>query len=307
MNENLPCGEGQVAKCGFVSVIGLPNAGKSTLINRLVGTKVSIVSRRVQTTRTRVLGIMCEGDSQVVLIDTPGVFQPHKTLEKAMVGAAWDSVEGADKIIHLVDAAYKDPARENADILKKLSNQKNVILVLNKVDKAKKPELLALAQALNDEFDYEATFMISSLKGSGVNDLREALAGGMPAGEWAFPEDQASDMPMRFFAAEITREKIFERLHQELPHATLVETESWEEFDNGDVKISQVVYVQRDSQKAIVLGKRGSQIKEIGQAARRELSNILERPVHLKLFVKVQENWPESAQFYEAIGLDYRG
>lgn len=294
-------------KCGFVAVIGLPNAGKSTLINALVGTKVSIVSRRVQTTRTRVLGIVCEGNSQVVLIDTPGVFQPQKTLERAMVGAAWESIEGADKIIHLVDSAYKDPVRENADIMKKLAGKKNVILVLNKVDKAKKPELLALAQKMNDAFPYEATFMISSLKGTGVDDILKTLAEKMPEVPWAFPEDQASDMPMRLFAAEITREKIFQRLHQELPHSVLVETESWEEFDNGDLKLTQLVYVQRASQRAIVLGKGGSQIKEIGQAARTELEEMLERRVHLKLFVKVQEDWPEKSSFYQAMGLDFRG
>lgn len=294
-------------QCGFVSVIGLPNAGKSTLINALVGTKVSIVSRRVQTTRTRVLGIVCEGPAQTVLIDTPGVFSARKTIERAMVGAAWDSIEGADKIIHLVDCAYKNPLKENAAIIERLKDRKNVILVFNKVDKAKKPELLALSAALNETLPYEATFMISSLEGIGVEDLKHYLAKAMPQGDWAFPEDQASDMPMRLFAAEITREKIFNRLHQELPHATLVETEEWETFDNGDIKISQAIYVRRDTQKAIVLGKRGSMIKEIGQASRKELEDILEQRVHLKLFVKVKENWPEQPEFYETMGLDFRG
>ncbi len=299
--------QGEKTRCGFVCVLGLPNAGKSTLVNRMVGSKVSIVSRRVQTTRARVLGIVLDGSSQIVMIDTPGVFTPQKTLERAMVGAAWDGIEGADKIIHLVDSAYKNPVKENRLIMDRLQGRRNVILVLNKVDNANKPSLLKLAQEMNEEFPYEATFMVSGLKGAGVDDLMHALAREMPEGPWAFPEDQVSDMPMRLFAAELTREKIFQKLHQELPHAALVETESWEEFDNGDLKITQLVYVQRPSQKAIVLGKGGSRIKEIGQEARRELEEILERRVHLKLFVKVQENWPEKVEFYRAIGLDFRG
>lgn len=290
-------------RCGFVSVLGLPNAGKSTLVNTLVGSKVSIVSRRVQTTRCRILGIAMQGDAQIILMDTPGIFAPRKNLERAMVGAAWETVEGADAIIHLVDAPKKNAVEENAQIFEKLPKNIPCLLVLNKVDSASKPELLKLSQALNEKFAYEATYMISALKGQGTKDLLKDLEGRMKPGPYMFDPEQITDMPMRFVAAEITREKVFNQLYQELPYAVLVETESWENFDNGSVKIGQVIFVQRESQKAIVLGKGGSQIKKIGEQSRKELEDILGTRVHLRLFVKVQENWEEKAENYRLIGL----
>lgn len=291
-------------RCGFVSILGLPNAGKSTLVNTIVGAKVSIVSKKVQTTRTRVLGIAIEDQTQVILIDTPGIFKPKKTLEKAMVNAALSSFEDADFIVHLVDVTQKNPLENNRMIFDSLKGQENVILVLNKIDRIEKTSLLKTAQALNETFPYIATFMISAINGKGVKDLTAYLTKILPEGGWLFPEDQMSDMPMRLLAAEITREKIFHQLHQEIPYAVFIDTEAWEEFDNGSVKISQVVYIEKDSQKAILLGKRGSRIKEIGQAARLELEEIMEQKVHLKLFVKVQENWAERTENYALFGLD---
>lgn len=299
------CAAEQEKRCGFVSVVGLPNAGKSTLVNALVGTKVSIVSRKVQTTRARMLGIALRGAAQIVLIDTPGIFTPKKTLERAMVGAALSSLEDADFILHIVDAARGERAvEENRDILNALAGRKNAVLVLNKVDRVEKSSLLAQAQALNDAFDYCATFMISALNGRGLADLAGYFAENLPEGPWMFPEDQVSDAPVRLMAAEITREKIFDRLHEEIPYAVFVDTEGWETFDDGSIKISQVVYVRKDSQKGIVLGKGGAQIKAIGQAARRDIEAMLDAKVHLKLFVKVQENWAERAENYRAMGLD---
>ncbi|MCB1532193.1 MAG: GTPase Era [Alphaproteobacteria bacterium] len=292
-------------KCGFIAIVGVPNAGKSTLTNALVGTKVSIVSRKVQTTRTRVMGILAHNNAQLILIDTPGVFTPKKTLERAMVKAAWDALPDADMILHLVDATAKDPAAENAEILERLPSGQPVFLVLNKVDKVNKPDLLALAQGFNERFSYAATFMVSSLKEQGLEAMLDTLAEHSPQGPWMFDEDQVSDMPLRLMAAEITREKIFERLHQELPYEIMVETESWEEYENSSVKISQVIFVQKESQKGIVVGKGGRTIKAIGEAARKDLEQQLERRVHLKLFAKVQENWSERAENYRLIGLDF--
>jgi GTP-binding protein Era len=289
--------------CGFACILGLPNAGKSTLVNYLVGQKVSIVSHRVQTTRTRVLGIAIHDNAQVLLVDTPGVFDAQKTMERAMVAAAYDAIENADCVVHLVDASKKNAAIDNAELLKRLPHNIPVILVLNKIDQTKKPDLLALAQALNDQHNYKSTYMISALKGHGTDDLLKGLADVMPVGPWHFDGEEITDMPMRLMAAEITREKIFNRLYRELPQSSYVETESWENFDNGDIKITQLVYVQRDSQKAIVLGKGGSQIKNIGQESREELEEILGTRVHLKLFVKVQENWSEQAEILQKIGL----
>ncbi len=291
-------------RCGFVSVIGLPNAGKSTLTNAMVGAKVSIVSRKIQTTRTRILGMALCKNSQIVLIDTPGIFKPKKTLEKAMVTAALSSFEGADYIIHIVDAAMRNPLEHNEMVINSLKGQDNVILVLNKVDRVSKPDLLDITQEMNDAFPYCATFMLSALNGKGVSDLSEYLADRLPEQDWMYPEDQMSDMPMRLMAAEITREKIFNLLHQEIPYSIFVQTESWENFDNGSVKISQLIYVEKDSQKGIVLGKGGSKIKAIGRDARLELEEILDQRVHLKIFVKVQENWAERAENYEMFGLD---
>ncbi len=293
-------------RCGFVSVIGLPNAGKSTLVNTLVGSKVSIVSRKVQTTRSRILGISIHENSQIVLIDTPGIFNPKKTLERAMVNAAISSFEDADYIIHIVDAAAKKSMDNNAALNKALTERGagNVILVLNKVDRIDKIKLLALTQEMNDAYPYKATFMVSALQGKGVDDLLAYLAGIVPEGIWMYSEDQITDMPMRLMAAEITREKIFDLVHQEIPYSVFVKTEEWENFDNGSVKISQLIYVQKESQKGILLGKKGAKIKAVGLAAREELEKIMGVRVHLKTFVRVQENWAEQAENYEIFGLD---
>ncbi len=290
-------------RCGFVSVIGIPNAGKSTLVNALVGSKVSIVSQKVQTTRMRVLGMAAYDNTQIILIDTPGIFKPIKTLEKAMVGSALSSFEGSDYIVHMVDAAMKKPIERNKMILDSLGNQKNVILVLNKIDKISRFDLLGLTKEMNDAFPYIATFMISASRKKGLKGLASYLAGILPKQPWIYPADQMSDMPMRLMAAEVTREKIFHQLHEEVPYSIMVETESWEDFDDGSIKISQLVYVQRDSQKAIVLGKNGSKIKSIGQSSRLELEEIMGQKIHLKIFVKVQENWAERAENYEMFGL----
>ncbi|MDH5722235.1 MAG: GTPase Era [Alphaproteobacteria bacterium] len=294
----------QKTRCGFVSVLGLPNAGKSTLVNALVGQKVSIVSRKVQTTRTRILGLALHENNQIVMIDTPGVFSPKKTLEKSMVSAALSSIEGTDIIIHLVDAAKANAVEEAKAIQAQIKDHEMVILVLNKIDKISKDKLLKLSQDLNEGADYKACFMISALKNSGVGDLKAFLAEKLPEQEWIFPEDQITDMPMRLWAAEITREKVYDLLHKELPYSIFVQTEDWEEFDNGDVKIMQILTVQKSSQKSIVLGKKGSKIKEIGQAARMELQALLDRKVHLKLHVRVQENWTERPEIYALFGLE---
>ncbi len=289
---------------GFVSVIGLPNAGKSTLTNALVGCKVSIVSRKIQTTRSRILGIALHENAQIVLIDTPGIFKPKKTLEKAMVSAAFSSFDEAEIILHMVDVAVKKPLEQNQMILKALDEKSKVILILNKVDKIDKEALLEISKTLNEAFPYDATFMLSALSGKGVNGLADHLAQQLPESDWMYDEDQITDMPMRLMAAEITREKVFDQLHQEIPYAVFVETENWEQFDNGSVKVSQVIYVQKDSQKGIVLGKGGSKIKAIGQAARKDLEELLETKVHISLFVRVQENWAERAENYRMFGLD---
>ncbi|MCB9989956.1 MAG: GTPase Era [Rhodospirillales bacterium] len=294
--------------CGVVAVLGAPNAGKSTLINRLVGAKVSIVSSKVQTTRALVRGIALQESTQIVLIDTPGIFKPKQRLEKAMVAAAWQGLEQAELALLLIDTSLKNPLGPVEDIIKRLEQAETrvpLVLALNKVDKIAKDKLLVLASSLNERLDFAATFMISALHGGGVEDLLDWLASQMPEGEWLFPEDQVSDMPMRLLAAEITREKLFNRLHQELPYGLMVETEQWENFDNGDIKISQIVYVSRDSHKGIVLGKGGAMIREVGAQARQELEEILETKVHIKLFVKLQENWKDDPEKYHLWGLDY--
>ena len=298
------------SRCGYVAVLGAPNSGKSTLVNSLVGSKVSIVTPKVQTTRTRVLGIALKGPSQIVYVDTPGIFAPKRRLERAMVKAAWQGAADADEIVVLVDAAaagaHGTVGHDTVLILEGLKGAgRSAILVLNKIDLVDKGRLLGLSQALNRGGTFSATFMISALNGEGVADLERHLAALMPEGPWLYPEDQLADIPLRLMAAETTRETLFLALHQELPYAATVETEGWEEFRDGSVKIAQVIYVQRDSQKAIVLGKGGRQIKAIRESSSAELEQLLGRRVHLFLFVKVREDWTEDPERYRAIGLDY--
>lgn len=293
-------------KCGFAAIIGAPNAGKSTLVNQLVGAKVSIVSPKVQTTRTRVMGIVNKDNAQIVFIDTPGIFAPKKRLEKAMVSAAWGASKDAEHILLLVDAGHGKINNDGRAIIARLKeNNRKAILVLNKIDMVQKDKLLALVAELNAEGIFTDVFMISAKTGDGIEQLMKYLADKMPEGPWMFGEDQISDMPMRLLAAEITREKIFLQLGDELPYASTVETEKWEEFDNGSVKISQTIYVMRDTQKAIVLGKGGAKIKSIGESARRDLEEMLERRVHLSLFVKVREKWTDDPERYRDWGLDF--
>jgi GTPase len=291
--------------CGYVALVGAPNAGKSTLLNLLVGTKLSIVSPKVQTTRSRVLGIALRGDAQLIFVDTPGIFAPKRRLDRAMVAAAWAGADDADIVVLLVDAAhgFDDDTRSIVERLAK--TQRRAVLALNKIDLLRREELLPLADELGKAMPFERVFMISSTKGDGTGDLADYLAGAVPQAPWLYLEDQLTDLPQRLLAAEITREQIYLQLHQELPYAAAVETEQWEERDDGSVKISQVVHVQRDGQKAIVLGKGGTQIKAIGAASRAELEKLLERRVHLFLFVRVTENWADDREQYRAIGLDY--
>ncbi len=292
-------------RCGFVALVGAPNAGKSTLLNQLVGTKVSIVSPKVQTTRTRVLGICISGQSQIAFIDTPGIFAPKRRLDRAMVAAAWGGASEADEVVLLVDAS-KGITRDTEEIIARLKDtQSKVILALNKVDQVKKPVLLDLAAKLDAEGVFSDVFMISALKGNGVDDLLAFLASRAPEGPWHYPEDQISDLPERMLAAEITREKVFLQLKQELPYRITVETENWEERKDGSVKIDQLLFVQKDGHKQIVLGKGGQQIKKIGAAARRELEEILDCKVHLFLFVKVREGWEDDPERYRHWGLDF--
>lgn len=298
MTENAP-------RCGFVALIGAPNAGKSTLLNRLVGGKVSIVSHKVQTTRSLVRGVMVRESTQLIFVDTPGIFAPKRRLDRAMVSSAWGGAGDADLIALLIDAerGMDDEASAILDTLKE--RHQPHILLLNKIDLVERATLLSLAARLNERANFEAVFMISAEKGFGCDDVLSYLQEKMPAGPWLFPEDQMTDIPMRQFAAEITREKLFLRLHQELPYASTVETEAWTEMKNGDVRIEQTIYVQRDSQKKIVLGKGGQTIKAISTAARREISEILERKVHLFLFVKVREGWLDDPERYREMGLEF--
>ncbi len=290
-------------RCGFAALIGAPNAGKSTLLNALVGTKVSIVTHKVQTTRTRVRAVAVVDDAQIVFVDTPGIFRPRRRLDEAMVEAAWGGASDADVIVFLVDArrGLDDTNRRVVEGLKNL--RREAVLVLNKIDLLEKPRLLELADAFNREHSFAATFMISALKGSGVEDLKRWLAERMPPGPWLYPPDQLSDLPLRLMAAEITREKLYLRLHDELPYASHVETEMWEERPDGSVRIEQTIYVQRESQKKIVIGKGGQAIKAIGSAAREELQVMLGRKVHLFLFVKVREHWDRDPERLRNLGL----
>ncbi len=296
--------KGAATRSGFVALIGAPNAGKSTLLNRLVGAKVSIVTHKVQTTRALVRGIATHGDTQIVFVDTPGIFRPKRTLDRAMVTTAWGGAKDADMVLVLIDA--ERGLRGDAEaMLENLGDvRQSKVLVLNKVDRVKRETLLALAAEANERVGFEATFMISALTGSGCEDLLDYLAKALPEGPWFYPEDQISDLPMRQLAAEITREKLYLRLHQELPYSSHVETEKWEEKKNG-VRIEQVIYVERDSQKKIVLGRKGETIRAIGQAARLEIAEILEQPVHLFLFVKVRENWGNDPERYREMGLEF--
>ena len=292
---------------GFVAVIGQPNAGKSTLINHIVGAKVSIVSPKVQTTRTRVLGIALSGQSQIVFVDTPGIFKPSKQnkLERAIVSSAIEGMQDADIISLLIDVSKKtiniDPL-----ILQQLHTikDKQVVLILNKIDKIKRDKLMAITHELNTLYDFDATFMISALKGHGTEDFLKYIAKNIPAGIWHYPEDHITDMPMRLMAAEITREKIFKLLHQEIPYSTTVETDTWEPFNNGSIKISQTIFIERSAHKKIILGKGGAMIKKIGQIARLEIEEMMDTKIHLKLFVKLQENWQSDQERYALWGLD---
>jgi len=296
---------GAETRCGFVALIGAPNAGKSTLINQLVGTKVSIVSRKVQTTRSTVRGIALEGAAQIIFVDTPGIFAPKRRLDRAMVGAAWGSAGDADAAALLVDA-HKGVDAEVEAILGKLPQSAAAkILVLNKIDTVEPPKLLELAAKLNDALPFAQTFMISALRGHGVPKLRQELGQLMPPGPWLYPEDQISDMPLRLLAAEITREKIFERLHDELPYASTVATELWKDMPDGSVRIEQTIYVMREGHKKIVIGEGGRTIKAIGTAARKEIIEAAGQKVHLFLFVKVRENWGDDPERYREMGLDF--
>lgn len=297
--------EGSVTRCGFVAVVGAPNAGKSTLVNLLTGTKVSIVSPKVQTTRTRVVGIMLRDGAQVVLVDTPGLFAPRRRLERAMVASASESIRDADRVVLVVDSARPDPLAAHDDILKNLQALPIApVLVLNKIDLIDRPRLLTLAAGFNAALAFSETFMISARTEDGARALADYLAAAVPPGPWMYPEDQAADMPGKLLAAEITREKLFERLHEEIPHALAVETESWDERPDGSVRIGQVVHLRRENHKPIVLGKGGAQIKMIGEAARREMSALFDRKVHLFLHVRVSEHWDEDADYYRMWGLD---
>jgi len=292
-------------RCGFVALIGAPNAGKSTLINALVGTKVSIVSHKVQTTRALVRGIAIEGNAQLVFMDTPGIFVPRRRLDRAMVTTAWGVAHDADLVGVLIDAR-RGLDDENLALLERLHDVRQPkFLILNKIDLVEKPGLLALAQRANECAPFEASFMISALNHDGVDDMRRWLAARVPEGPWHYPPDQVSDAPLRQLAAEITREKLYLRLHQELPYHSTVETESWKELRDKSVRIEQTIYVERESQRKIVLGKAGRTIKAIGAEARREIAEAIETPVHLMLFVKVREGWGEDPERYREMGLEF--
>ena len=295
----------QLTRCGFVALIGATNVGKSTLVNALVGTKVAIVSHKVQTTRTQVRGIAIENGAQIIFVDTPGIFAPKRRLDRAMVTTAWAGAHDADVVCLLLDAK-RGIDEETGAIIERLAEVKGPrVAVLNKIDLVEKPTLLTLAEKLNARVAPEAIFMTSALTGDGVADLRGWLATRVPEGPWHYPEDQVTDVPMRQLAAEITREKLYARLHQELPYQSTVETEIWKELRDGAVRIEQTIYVERDSQRKIVLGKGGATIKAIGADARREIAVALERPVHLFLFVKIRENWGNDPERFREMGLEF--
>jgi GTP-binding protein Era len=295
-------------RAGFVALIGEPNAGKSTLLNRMVGAKVSIVTHKVQTTRARIRGVALHGASQIVFVDTPGLFQPRRRLDRAMVAAAWGGAADADLVVLLIEA-HRGVTEGVERILSELADKaqgRTVALAINKIDRVEAPTLLALSQDMNARFPFAATFMISAEKGYGVDDLKSWLADRMPEGPWLYPEDQIADLPMRMIAAEITREKLTLRLHEEIPYQLTVETEQWEERKDGSAAIHQIVYVARDGHKGIVLGAKGATIKAVGQSARADLEEFMGRRAHLFLTVKVRENWMDEAERYSEMGLDFR-
>jgi GTP-binding protein Era len=292
---------------GFVALIGAPNAGKSTLLNQLVGAKVSIVTHKVQTTRAIVRGVATHGTAQIVFVDTPGIFSPRRRLDRAMVTTAWGGAKDADLVLVLIDAERGIRGDAEAMLAALSDVRQPKVLILNKIDRVKHENQLALAAEANALAGFERTFMISALNGSGCRDLLDFVAERLPEGPWYYPEDQISDLPMRQLAAEITREKLYLRLHQELPYSSHVETEKWEEKKDGSVRIEQVIYVERDSQKKILLGHKGETIKAIGQAARKEIAEILEQKVHLFLFVKVRGNWGDDPERYREMGLEFPG
>ncbi|MEM7058019.1 MAG: GTPase Era [Pseudomonadota bacterium] len=294
-------------RCGFVALIGEPNAGKSTLLNRMVGAKVSIVTHKVQTTRSRIRGIALEGSAQLVFVDTPGLFQPRRRLDRAMVASAWAGAEDADITVLMVEAHHgvTDGVERILESLEAHTQNRPVALAINKIDRVKRETLLALVADLSQRRSFAEVFLISAENGDGVADLRTWLASNVPTGPWHYPEDQIADAPLRQIAAEITREKLTLRLHQELPYQLTVETETWEERKDGSVRVEQVIYVVRDGHKGIVLGKRGETIKAIGAEARKELTALLDRPAHLFLTVKARPNWQEEPERYSQIGLDY--
>ena len=293
------------SRCAFVALIGAPNAGKSTLLNQLVGQKVAIVTHKVQTTRTRITGVALHGPAQLVFVDTPGIFTPRRRLDRAMVSAAWAGAADGDAIVLLVDAAagVTDEVERIIEALKQA--ERRVVLALNKIDRIRRDTLLALAQQLHDTGVVDEVFMISALTGDGVDDLKRYLADNAPAGPWHYPEDQVTDVTLRLLAAEITREKIYLRLHQELPYAATVETESWQDQADGSTRIEQVIHVGRDGHKGIVIGKQGRTLKALGAAAREELSQMLGRTVHLFLHVRVTQDWAEKREMYRDMGLDW--
>jgi GTP-binding protein Era len=309
----------QPTRAGFAAVIGAPNAGKSTLVNRLVGSKVSIVTQKVQTTRFPIRGVAMAAESQVVLVDTPGIFTPRRRLDRAMIRSAWSGAEDADCVVHLVDAAAEIAAaaggakaadKRAADDVESIiaglkASGRRAILAINKVDLVKRDQLLALSQRLFETGVYDEVFMVSAHTGSGVDDLKARLAALMPEGHWLYPADQAADMPARLLAAEITREKLYLRVHEELPYSAAVETTAFTDARGGAARIEQTIYVERESQRPIILGKGGQTLKWIGEHARKELIEILDRPVHLFLHVKVRENWSDEREFYSDVGLDF--
>ena len=296
------------SRAGFVALIGEPNAGKSTLLNHMVGAKVSIVTHKVQTTRARIRGVALEGDSQIVFVDTPGLFRPRRRLDRAMVAAAWTGAADADVVVLLIEAhrGLTEGVKEILSGLLEKASGRKIALAINKIDRVEAPQLLKLTEEANAAFPFVKTFMISAERGHGVGDLREWLAQEMPEGPWLYPEDQMADLPMRMIAAEMTREKLTLRLHQELPYQLTVETESWQERDDGSARIDQVIYVSRDGHKGILLGHRGETIKAVSRAAREELAEFLGRKVHLFLQVKVRPNWLEESERYSEMGLDFK-